>query len=80
MSNRKPSAWKFEIHVTREPPQPIVPNGPNAIPPPSEISNLSNELFVELILYGNERLLPDANKRLIEATLKSTHANATKRS
>ena len=24
--------------------------------PPSDISNLSNELLAELILYGNERL------------------------
>ena len=37
-------------------------NGLNAILPPSDISNLSNELLVELILYGNERLPPDVNK------------------
>ena len=41
-------------------------NGFNEILPPSAISNLSNELLVELILYGNERLPPDVNKRLIE--------------
>ena len=46
----------------------------NEISPSSSISNLSNELLVEFILYGNERLPPDVNKRLIEATLKFIHA------
>ena len=46
----------------------------NAILPPCDISNLSNELLIELILYGNERLPFDVNKRLIEATLKFIHA------
>ena len=45
-------------------------NGLNAILPPCDISNLSNELLIELILYGNERLPFDVNKRLIEATHK----------
>ena len=49
-------------------------NGFNAILPPHEISNLSNELLVELFLYGNDRLPSDVNKRLIEATLKFIHA------
>ena len=49
-------------------------NGFNEILPPSAISNLSNELLVELILYGNERLPPEVNKRLIEASLKFIHA------
>ena len=49
-------------------------NGFNEILPPSAISNLSNELLVELILYCNETLPPDVNKRLIEATLKFIHA------
>ena len=31
-------------------------NGLNAILPPCDTSNLSNELLIELILYGNERL------------------------
>ena len=48
-------------------------NGLNAILPPCDISNLSNELLIELILYGNERLPFDVNKRLIEATLKFIH-------
>ena len=48
-------------------------NGLNAILPPCNISNLSNELLIELILYGNERLPFDVNKRLIEATLKFIH-------
>ena len=38
------------------------------------ISNVLNELLVELILYGIERLPPDVNKRLIEASLKFIHA------
>ena len=46
----------------------------NATLPPSGISNLLNELLVELILYDNERLPRDVNKRLIEATLKFIHA------
>ena len=37
-------------------------NGLNAILLSSDISNLSSELLVELILYGNE-LPPDANTR-----------------
>ena len=45
-------------------------DGLNAILSPSDISNLLNELLVELTLYGNERLQPDVNKRLIEASLK----------
>ena len=49
-------------------------DGFNEISPPSVISDLSNELLVEFILYGNERLPPDVNKRLIEATLKFIHA------
>ena len=51
-------------------------NGFNKILPLSVISNLSNELLVDLIPYGNERLPPDINKRLIhsEATLKFIHA------
>ena len=40
---------------------------------PSDISNLSNELLVIFILYRNERLPPEVNKRLIEATLKFIH-------
>ena len=48
-------------------------NGLNAILPPCDISNLSNELLIELILYGNERLPFDVNKRLIEAILKFIH-------
>ena len=44
------------------------------ISPPGVISDLSNELLVEFILYGNERLPPDVNNRLIEATLKFIHA------
>ena len=48
-------------------------NGFNEILPLSVISYLSNELLVEFILYGNERLPPDVNKRLIEATLKFIH-------
>ena len=50
-------------------------NGFNEILPPSVISNLSNELLVEFLLYGNERLPPDVNKRLIEATLKFVQCN-----
>ena len=38
-------------------------NSLNAILSPSDISNLSNELSVELILYDNEKLPPDVNKR-----------------
>ena len=49
----------------------------NAILPPSDFSNLSNELLVELILLCNERLRPDVNKGLIEDTLK--FIQATKR-
>ena len=49
-------------------------NGFIKILPLSVISNLSNELLVEFILYGNERLPPDVNERLIEATLKFIHA------
>ena len=49
-------------------------DGFNEISPPGVISDLSNELLVEFILYGNERLPPDVNKRLIEATLKFIHA------
>ena len=49
-------------------------NGLNAMLLPSDISNPSNELLVELILYGNERLPPDVNKRLIEASLKFIRA------
>ena len=49
-------------------------NGFNEILPPSAIFNLSNELLVELILYGNERLPSEVNKRLIEASLKFIHA------
>ena len=49
-------------------------NGLNEISPHSVISDLSNELLVEFSLFGNERLPPDVNKRLIEATLKFIHA------
>ena len=37
-------------------------SGFNEILPLSVISNLSNELLVEFILYGNERLRPEVNK------------------
>ena len=41
------------------------------------VSSLTSQkrLLVEFILYGNERLPPDVNKRLIEAILKFIHAN-----
>ena len=57
-----------------EGPRRELPYGFNEISPPIVISDLSNELLVEFILYGNERLPPDVNKRLIEATLKFIHA------
>ena len=53
-------------------------DGFNEISPPSVIPDLSNELSVEFILYGNERLPLDVNKRLIEATLKFIHASRGK--
>ena len=49
-------------------------SGLSAILPPSDISNLSNELLVEIILYGNEMLPTDVHKGLMEATLKFVHA------
>ena len=48
-------------------------NGLNAILPPCDTSNLSNELLIKLIPYGNERLPFGVNKQLIEATLKFIH-------
>ena len=41
---------------------------------PDDFSNLSNELLVKLILYGNERLRPGVNKGLIESILKFIEA------
>ena len=49
---------------TYEEPRRDLLNGLDTMLPPSDISNLANELLVELILYGNERLRPDVNKRL----------------
>ena len=49
-------------------------NGLSLILPPSGFSHLSNEALVDLILYGDERLQPDVNKELIDATLKFIHA------
>ena len=64
---------KYFLKLSNSPRRELL-NGLNAILPPSDISNLSNELLVELILYGNERLPPGVNKRLIGATLEYTHA------
>ena len=38
------------------------------------LSSPSNQEFVQIILYGDERLLTDLNEKLLEATIKFVHA------
>ena len=47
----------------------------NVILLPRGFSSLSNEVLLKLILYGDERLAIDTNKKLLEATLKFIHAS-----
>ena len=49
-------------------------NSVNAILLPHGFSSLSKEVLLKFILYGDERLTSDVNKRLLEATLKFIHA------
>ena len=49
-------------------------NSVNAILLPHGFSSLSNEVLLKFILYGDERLTIDINKKLLEATLKFIHA------
>ena len=46
----------------------------DAILLPHGFSSLSNELLLKIILYGDQRLTTDVNKRLLEVTLKFIHA------
>ena len=50
-------------------------NSVNAILLPHGFSSLSNEVLLRFILYGDERLTIDTNKKLLEATLKFIHAS-----
>ena len=50
-------------------------NSVNAILLPHGFSSLSNEVLFRFILYGDERLTIDTNKKLLEATLKFIHAS-----
>ena len=50
-------------------------NSVNAILLPHGFSSLSNEVLLKFILYGDERLTIDTNKKLLEATLKFIHAS-----
>ena len=47
----------------------------NAILLPHGFSPLSNETLLKFILYGNERLTFDTNKKLLQATLQFIHAS-----
>ena len=50
-------------------------NSVNAILLPHGFSSLSNEALLKFILYGDERLTIDTNKKLLQATLKFIHAS-----
>ena len=50
-------------------------NSVNAISLPRGFSSLSKEVLLKFILYGDERLTIDTNKKLLEATLKFIHAS-----
>ena len=41
----------------------------------TNFSSLSNEVLLKFIVYGDERLTIDNNKKLLEATLKFIHAS-----
>ena len=42
---------------------------------PHGFSSLSNEVLLKFILYGDEQLTIDTDKKLLEATLKFIHAS-----
>ena len=50
-------------------------NSVNAILLPSGFLSLSNEVLLKFILYGDEWLTIDTNKKLLQATLKFIHAS-----
>ena len=50
-------------------------NSVNAILLPHRFSSLSNEVLLKFILYSEECLTIDTNKKLLEATLKFIHAS-----
>ena len=50
-------------------------NSVNAILLPCGFWSLSNEVLLKFILYGEERLTIDTNKKLLQATLKFIHAS-----
>ena len=50
-------------------------NSANAILLSHGFSSLSNEVLLKFILYGDERLIIDTNKKLLEATFKFIHAS-----
>ena len=50
-------------------------NSANAILLAQGFPSLSNEVVLKFVLYGDERLTIDINKKLLEATLKFSHAS-----
>ena len=50
-------------------------NSVNAILLPYGFSSFSNEVLLKFIMYGDERLTIDTNKKLLEETIKFIHAS-----
>ena len=50
-------------------------NSVDAILRPHGLTNLSNEILLQILLYGHEKLSLDSNTKILEATLKYIQAS-----